>query len=258
MRLSRFYPVSRMWAYSMQNSVLKRLAILAVLISVTSGGPKNVLAFTISPMKVTLASEGGVQSIRIKNPSDKPVDMQMEVFDWSDSADLTALGATDDVMAMPPIFTVEPGGEQTVRLALRHPIDTKTERGYRVVIGEVPSEVSQETGLGFNLTVSLPLFVRPDGVQANPIWAIKEIEDNQLHLTLANEGGSYLKVGQVKLLENDVADEAIFETPGGYVLAGDSRSWLLDPNVAALKGAIVVKADSNIGAIETVIKLPDG
>lgn len=231
--------------------------MVAVLVGAISSLPETAPAFTLSPMKVTLNAEGDTQTIRVKNPSDQPVDMQMQIFGWSDSEDLEALTPTEDILAMPPIFTVEPGGEQTVRVALRHPIDGESERSYRVVIAEVSPEVGKPTGLGFSLAVSIPLFVHPDGAEAAPVWTIEKTDAEGHALVLANEGKAYLKVAQVTLGYDDAAAGAVFEAQGGYVLAGDRRSWPLDPDVSGLKGPFVLRAESNIGPIESVVTLPE-
>jgi len=207
-------------------------------------------------MVVTLRSDGGAQTIKVKNPSEEPIDMRLQLFSWEDSANLAALKPTDDLLAMPPIFQVEAGGEQVVRIVLRRPLDTKVERSYRIVIGEVPSEVKSEEGLGFNLSVSIPLFVGSEDGTAVAEWAI-ENDGDRPHLVLANGGNSYLKFGRITLIDDHADKEVLFELDGGYVLGGDRRSWPIAAEIAQLKGTITVKTESNIGPIETMISLPE-
>ncbi|MEM8949745.1 MAG: fimbria/pilus periplasmic chaperone [Pseudomonadota bacterium] len=232
--------------------------VLPVLLASTISHPSDqAYAFTLSPMVVKLNSDGGTQTIKIKNPSSEPIDMQAQFFSWQESADLTALKPTNDLLVMPPIFKVEPGGEQVVRVALRNPIETEIERSYRIVVSEVPSEVQSEDGLGFNLSVSIPLFVRPKGAAAVAEWAI-ENEDGQTHLVLANEGNSYLKFGQITLASDNADGEVLLQLDGGYVLGGDKRSWPMDTKLTNLNAPLSVKAVSNIGPLQTTISLTDG
>lgn len=221
---------------------------------VSTVGP--VLAFTLSPMVIKLRSDGGVQTIKVKNPSSEPIDMQLQLFSWEESVDLAALKPTNDLLAMPPIFRVEPGGEQVIRIALRRPLKADVERTYRIVIGEIPSEVNSEEGLGFNLSVSIPLFVRPRDAAAFAEWTIENNGDSP-HLVLANEGNSYLKVGRITLADNQAGKAVLLELDGGYVFGGDSRSWPISSEFAQLKGPVTVKTESNIGLLEATISFPE-
>ncbi|MGI9506671.1 MAG: fimbrial biogenesis chaperone, partial [Geminicoccaceae bacterium] len=133
-----------------------------------------VSAFTISPMSLTFLPSGKTKTIKVKNPSDQAVEMTLRVFSWQDSLDLSALEKTSDVIAMPPIFEVPANGEQTVRIALREPLEIDREKAYRLLISEVPSEVIPSQAVSLNLTVNLPIFVRPESAEPLPAWTIEK------------------------------------------------------------------------------------
>lgn len=195
--------------------------------------------------------------IKVNNPSDQPVKMNLSIFSWADSHDLSALEKTDDMIAVPPVFEIPPNGEQTVRIALRKALEIEQEKAYRILIGEVPSEVAPRQAVGINLTVNLPIFVRPEGAEALPVWTIEKGDDDKPKLVLANQGRSFLKIDKISLVgENQVATP-IFERQGGYVLAGDNRTWPLNLDLAALKRSVTITTDSNIGPIEAVVLLPE-
>ena len=216
-----------------------------------------VNSFTISPMKLTLPSSGATKTIKVKNTSDQAIEMSSRIFSWANSSDLSALEKTNDLIVVPPLFVIPPNSEQTVRVALRKPLELDRENAYRLLLGEVSSEVQQQQAVGVNLTVNLPIFVRPDGANAAPDWTIEGRGTEGLELVLENAGSSYLKLKEVSISSEGDKAAQIIRAAGGYVLAGDKRSWPLDRNFSALNGPFVVKADSNIGPIEAVIALPD-
>ena len=235
--------------------MIRRLWRFAALSLLVLCSPAS--AFTISPMSLKFSPVAETQTIKVMNPSDKQVEMTLRVYSWSDSHDLSALEETFDIIAMPPIFQVPPNSEQTVRIAVRKPLEIEREQAYRVLIGEVPSEVAPEQAIGLNLTVSLPIFVRPDGAEAVPVWTLAKRSAKESQLVLKNEGNSYLKITKISIAPESDAMAPLFESGGGYVLSGDSRTWLIDRDLSGLKDPIVVKAESNIGPIEAKIKFSD-
>jgi hypothetical protein len=78
-----------------------------------------------------------------------------------------------------------------------------------------------------------------------------------MELIMANEGNAHINVKRVELAGHG-DEETIFKSEdGGYVLAGEGKRWPLNVTPDALKGLIVVRADSSIGPIETVLTLQD-
>ena len=234
-------------------SALVRSFALAIALLISTG----VSAFTISPMSLQLASSGGTETLLIKNPSNAPIEMGMKVFAWEDSRDLSSLGKTQDLLAMPPIFTIPPNGEQTVRIALRKPLSIEREATYRIVLDQIPSEVGPEQGVNINFSVNLPIFVQPEGAEPSPEWAITKKGNEDTTLILTNGGDAHIKLADLTLVSTDGDSLITLPASGQYIFGGEQRTWSLDPEIVAAKREVTVKADTNVGLIKTVISLPD-
>jgi fimbrial chaperone protein len=136
-------------------------------------------------------------------------------------------------------------------------LNIEQEQTYRVLLGEVPSEINPNRGVGLNLTVNLPIFVRPDSAKAIPVWTIAEKTDQGPTLTLINEGDAHVKLTEIAIVSADGNTATPLPRSSSYVFAGEKRTWPLEIALAAIKGSVTVRAETNIGPIEKVVPLPD-
>lgn len=215
-------------------------------------------AFEVSPIKLNLDSQGEIGDITVKNTKKVPVSYQLQAFLWHDAQNFEALEPTDDLLAVPPIFEIQPGEQQLVRIATRRPLDLTSEQAYRAVISEVRSEVKLKQGVNFNFQVSLPIFVTPKNARGNPIWYIEHNESNKVQLVLENQGDAHLQLQKIDLMKNLAANPVFSTDSGGYIFPGGRRSWPLNLEPASLTQTLALSAETNLGPVESSISLPDG
>ena len=209
-------------------------------------------------MHLQLDARGGIQVLKIKNTHDRKKAVRLRGFAWRDSDDASNLDPSDDLLVMPPIFEVEPGSEQIVRIGLRQPAATETEQTYRILISEVPSELDSSEGVNFNLEINLPIFIRPEGAKADPVWSLSDDGERSPALILSNQGNAHIKVLSVALEAPDGGSEAVDIGGKSYLFGGEERRWPLKTTLAELKGPIAVRAQTTAGPLEAVIGRPDG
>jgi fimbrial chaperone protein len=101
----------------------------------------------------------------VENKGDKPVTLQVRVFDWAQPQGEDALTAEDDVVVSPPITTVDAGKRQLVRIIRRSPAAPGApERAYRLLIDELPTQpapgdpAAASARLAVQMRYSIPLF----------------------------------------------------------------------------------------------------
>jgi fimbrial chaperone protein len=128
-------------------------------------------------------------------------------------------------MAMPPIFTLEPGKTQLIRIALRTAKSQIQELTYRIFITEVPDMTERVVeGIRTNLRISVPVFVQPK-VRAKPEleWILQRISETDLRLVIKNTGTAHILLGTLKLFFGKEVQNPFHEkTLSGYVLSGQS------------------------------------
>src|SRR5262245_15618685 len=147
-------------------------------------------SFNVSPVRVELSAKDRTQALTVRNQGDQPSVVQVQLFAWSQDAGQDILQPTTDVLVSPPVFTVQPGQSQLLRIALRGVADPARQLSYRAILQEVPQQ-AREGGpaLQVALKISLPVFVEPP-VDAAPAleWQAQVAQDNKLELSAHNGG----------------------------------------------------------------------
>lgn len=206
--------------------------------------------FTVTPVRVTLSQEKTTFSLTVTNTSANSVLIQLETFLWEQVEGQDRLTKTSDLLAVPTVFTMEAGKSQVIRIALRTAVDPGRELAFRLFITEVKSEVEKAVeGVNVVLQQSLPVFVEPRGKpQVRPEWTLRRIDDKHLSLTLVNKGNIHIRPGVVKLSTGAGAGAQLFgKALEGYVLAGQTRSWILELDKPISVSALRLEAESDGG-----------
>ena len=91
------------------------LALLCV------SGASRANALEISPTILQFQQDQSHQSVRISNRGKAPIIVQARSFMWEQNGDADTLLASAQIVISPPIFTLQPGTTQTLRVMLRDP-----------------------------------------------------------------------------------------------------------------------------------------
>ena len=220
---------------------------LLAVIACVSAPVAEAASLRVSPILI----DGGAQantSITLRNQENRPLNAQVRVFRWSQKDGEEQLVPTDDVIASPPIVSVEPRGDYVVRLQRTTGQEPVVEEAYRVVVDELPNPDRQRNGtVAVVLRYIVPaFFFPPDATQARVRWSIQR-RDGHAVLVAENAGDKRLQLtnlaiksaGRTALVEKGLA---------GYVLGHSSKEWPLAPKLSGLRGGAVV-AMSDRGSV---------
>jgi fimbrial chaperone protein len=228
---------------------------IAGLAACLISGSALAATLQVSPVRITISADGKAGVVRLHNQSDVPTLVQVEALVWNETADLSEVATTSDILAVPPVFEIAAGAEQLIRLALRRPLTSGTEQAYRLLITEVPRAVGDGVeGVSFALRLNLPVFVTPDGALPQPAWSLQR-DGGGAKLTLDNQGNAHVRVRSIALFEDGGAQPVFVSDDGGYVLAGDERSWQLDLGRLKAGASLTVKAETNLGDLEAPVDI---
>ncbi|WP_297820426.1 fimbria/pilus periplasmic chaperone [uncultured Paraglaciecola sp.] len=200
------------------------LFFFVVCASIASAGTIGV-----SPVRVTLSDSQKIGSLSVRNDGAEPVTMQMEVLSWSQREGNAVFAATRELLANPPIFTIPAGSSQLVRVGLRRAPDVQRELTYRVILQELPPPPDPDlTGARMTLRISLPVFVSPE-IEAKPVlhWQAVRTSQGALKISLSNKGNGHIQIKNFKLSLLDSAQPWVTLQASDYVLAGQSRDWIV-------------------------------
>lgn len=234
--------------------------ILLTLFMIASwSATAHASGFNVFPVRVELSARKTTASLELTNTSDTPTVVQLEPTLWEQEEGRMKLTPTEDVLAVPPVFTIQPGKKQVIRLALKRPVDVKKEMTYRLFINEVPSEVkSASEGVSVAINVGIPIFVAPKTGDARPRleWSAQKINEKQIRLTLANKGNAHIQIGLVNIYSPEGEKTPIFDkTLAVYVLAGQTGTWVLDLDAPLTTGSILLKAKTDDLKVEERLRV---
>jgi fimbrial chaperone protein len=216
-------------------------------------------SFAVNPVRVTLSAAQSVAAITVRNVGSEPTVIQLETSSWTQHDGREVLVPTTDVLATPPIITIQPGGARIIRVGLRRPADMQRELTYRLALRELPPPEPIAQGLRVALLISMPIFVLPPHPPAVQIhWRALRARDSQIHIQAANTGLSHVQLGQLDLALTN--GEAIgTRNMSQYVLPDNSREWTVDTKSPPSVGTTVrISCQTDGGKVRSDVRVEDG
>ncbi len=218
----------------MMNQRTLLLGTLAALLALA--GP-NAFAkghLQVYPTLVEMQTKAAATRIVLSNTGDEPVSAQVRVFAWTQAGGDDNLVDTDQIVLSPPIVKIDPGQQQVVRLVRAGAPNTSTrDQNYRIVVEELPGAKANVDTVKLRMRYVMPMFVRA----AAPDPAQLDCRVRATALTCNNNGGRAAQLGRTRLI--DAKGHTVELSAGllGYVLAGSTRQWSLDPTQLSVVGA---------------------
>ena len=220
------------------------LPLLGLLLLVPALATAASLA--VAPTRIELREDARIGAVTVRNEGKQSVLVQAETFRWTASSPEDVLEPTRDLLAVPPVFRIAPGGRQTVRVGLREGFPRDVERSYRLLLTEVAeAQPGAAEGVRFSLRLSLPVFVRPRAARPELHWRAHR-RDRVLHVEAENRGSAHVRLGVVRLIAGSGRVVTLKDT-AGYLLPGERRGWRVrDPGFAA-GGAVALVVETQQG-----------
>ncbi len=217
--------------------------------------------FSISPVRVDLATQSTTGVVTLRNQEDQPVVVQAETKLWQQTSAGDQLAPTRDVLVTPAVFTIPPKGSQVVRLALRRDADPRMELSYRLILTEVPQQAAPLfNGLNMALQMSLPIFIAAQSPTEPQVkWSAARDPDGKVAITALNAGSAHARVLDLAVSPQPGNGEWLHQQGAYYVLPGQSHSWALEPdknnNDSAQWRQLRVKGSTEDGDFATELSL---
>jgi fimbrial chaperone protein len=230
------------------------------LVTLLMPGLATAADWEIDPVRVELSPEQQTAAITLRNSSDQPTSLQIEVVAWSQLDGKDVYTASRELLVSPPIVTIPGKGEQVIRAALRRPADAASELSYRINLQELPPPpVAGFNGVQVALRIGLPVFVQSikGGAAPKMAWNIQRMPDNQFKVGLKNTGNAHVQVTDFALYLPDSDKVIAGEASSTYVMAGQTREWLLKSTSSdkIADGRLHLKAYTDAGDVDTDLVL---
>jgi fimbrial chaperone protein len=204
---------------------IRKAALCAAFLSCLLGGPA-LAAVDISPVLVEMSETHDKEVVRITNSGDTAKSFEASAVAWSQSEKEREIYTdTDELLVVPPLFTIQPGQTQVVRIGLMRRADENLELAYRIFFTELaPPELGEDTatGIKMRLRFGVPAFVAPLAVPSPAIDLVKlHSIDGHTFMELRNIGNVHVKVNEVRYLAPLATEKAVTDT-SFYLHAGVS------------------------------------
>ncbi|WP_111640516.1 fimbrial biogenesis chaperone [Marinimicrobium alkaliphilum] len=186
----------------------------------------------ISPVGASLTEDQPVALLTLSNQGNRVRQFQAQLMSWHQVDGQDQLEPTRELLLSPPIFRLEPGSQQRVRVALRRAFPEHTETSYRILFREIPPSTPQgpHIGLQLALELSVPLFLTPtDAPEGRLAWQAQvDPTTHKLHVRATNTGGRHIKLNRITL--EDAAGKPLSGPLDRltYLLPGSSQTWQFD------------------------------
>lgn len=199
----------------------------------------DAASLRVSPILIESAAGKDVV-VTLRNQEVRPMNAQVRVFRWTQRDGQDQLDPTDDVMASPPILTIAPGEDYTVRLQRTTGSEPVAEEAYRVVVDELPNPDRQRNGtVAVVLRYLVPaFFFPPDAGQPRLRWSLQRREGRTV-IVAENEGDRRAQISDLAL-RGGSRTAPLFRGLAGYVLGHSTKEWRVDPNLAARPGSSIM------------------
>ncbi|MBH0074462.1 molecular chaperone [Pseudoalteromonas sp. SWYJ118] len=201
-------------------------------------------AFQVKPMVAELESSGSQsqQTIRISNPSDSPLTIEISAFDLSinTQGDEVLKANEEDFLIIPMTTIIPPGESQSVIVRYIGEPMLESSKAYRIAIDQVSVDLEKtgQSGIGMSVSFRTLFNVIPKGAVAKLVVKDKRQADTGIwSVLLENTGNKYIRLSQAQ-----------------WLIKGDDQELLLEGAELskALTGKILLPKSSR----EVSIKIP--
>lgn len=231
-----------------------KAAVIAAFLLISGGFVTEAAAqVAVSPLRIDLNDHHNKDEVRITNQESGPRSYEVEIVAWSQTDERREVySPTEDIIAVPPLFTLAPGEEQVVRVGMLTEADPSIERSYRMFVTELASPQPEEqstSGIKMRLQFGLPVFVAPAALPSASLDYFDSMRiDDQFFMHLRNHGNTHVKISEVQYLapgkEEPVTAPAVI-----YILARQTGYVSVELPGDAVEGKVTLVTDT-LGDLE--------
>lgn len=218
----------------------------------------NAADLAILPVGLSLSSSNTKGMITVSNRGKESIVLQAETVSWTQADGKDEYTPTRELLVNPPLFTIQPGRSQVVRVGLRQAANSKQETAYRLLLREVPpalnpgNQVNEEKqgNVRVLLQVRLPVYISPTTPVRLEKWQAHRNADGSIALKINNNGNVHTLINELALRSADAATDS---TPvatakaGNVVFPGQSYSWNLKPQAKLHQKNFILEVKTDRG-----------
>jgi fimbrial chaperone protein len=211
--------------------------------------PLGAASLQAAPTTFEMPAGKSADTLTLHNSGTTKLNAQVRLFRWTQPTGEDKSEPTGDVVASPPMVSIEPGQDQLVRLVRVSKRPVTGEETYRVVVDELPDSSATKSGMiNFTFKYSIPMFfVTQQGAKSQLSWALEK-QGDKTFIVARNDGGRRARIADLTLGTQGGKAFVLGKGLNGYVLAGSQMRWVL-PSSLGSTTVVSVTARSDEGPI---------
>jgi len=213
-------------------------ALAAGALACSLAGPALAGVFSVTPVRIFMATKDRATAVTINNEGDDELVMQADIYVWKQKADGSDdLTLSEDLILSPPILKVAGRSRQVVRLAMVSPPASAQQLTYRMILREIPEAhaADKKVELQIALAFSLPVFITPPGAKRDVECTIARAAPDAVQVRCGNRGSAYAQPREFALAGAGGEKLAGLDT-GGYILPGITRAFEMKRSEGRIPG----------------------
>jgi fimbrial chaperone protein len=179
----------------------------------------------VGPTRIDLTRARPVAVVRVTNNNPVRTSIDVRAQSWRQENDEDVLTDSDSLLVTPPVFDLEPGETQIVRVGLNPAIDVAGPRevAFRVFVAELPAPRNEATpAMQMLMRVGVPVFIAPTGPAAEKLqWQVAQADAGTWRIEVTNDGGKHARIARFDVTGD--GKTLAREIQGAYVLPGATR-----------------------------------
>lgn len=204
----------------------------------------------VSPIGLELQAPSASATLTLRNAGSEPINAQIRIYKWSQENGEDRLIPTNEVAASPPMTTLPPGVDYTLRVIRTAQAPIASPETYRLIIDEISNRQSlQSRSVSLVVRYSIPVFFYPrNSAEAQLSWRVEKVGGRNF-IAATNAGDQHIRLADVRLRSAGGKSASLGKGLVGYVLGGATMRW---PAPTSIVGAAAVSiiAQTNLGTIK--------
>ncbi|MDK9697150.1 MAG: fimbria/pilus periplasmic chaperone [Siculibacillus sp.] len=238
---------------------MKRLSTLLLIAALTgatelatAARPAHAGSLQVAPVLIDQTTDAPSGGVTLRDVGDRPINVQLRVFRWTQENGADRLTPTDDVVVSPPMITLTPRTDYVVRVVRQTRRPALGEESYRLLVDELPDPAMRAPGtVALLIRQSIPVFfAAPGRSPPNVGWRLVQ-SGREKSLEATNRGDRRLRVADLAIVDGH--GNRVSFGPGlkGYVLGRSSVRWQLPQSggIGRLRGGLFVTAQTDGGVV---------
>jgi len=230
---------------------LSRACLTALFVS--PGAAAQAASLQVAPVLVEVQAPGAAATLKLRNDGDRPLNAQIRIFRWTQVEGVDTLTPTNDVAASPPMASLRPNTDYTVRIVRTSKEPVVKEESYRLLIDEIPDAVTTPTAtVKIALRYSIPVFFTAPAIAAPKLSFDLQQRNKKPTIIVSNAGNRRIRLARLKFTDTKGGTADFGDGLAGYVLGGSTRAFAVPARAKGFGagGIVALSAQTDIGPIE--------